>query len=140
MSKLYKKYVTLKEENNNKIYLFRNGIFYIFLDDDAKKMSSLLNLRLTNLNESVVKCGFPVNNLNKYLDLIKNNHYEISILDSVESKPCSSEHYLLNTDAKDLILSLAKVDSNSLSISEVYSLVEDATKKAKSIVKELENE
>lgn len=140
MSKLYKKYVTLKEEDNSKIYLFRNGIFYIFLDDDAKKMSSLLNLRLTNLNESVVKCGFPVNNLNKYLDLIKNNHYEISILDSVESKPCSSEHYLLNTDAKDLILSLAKVDSNSLSISEIYSLVEDATKKAKSIVKELENE
>lgn len=71
MSKLYKRYLQLKQVDDSKIYLFKSGIFYIFLQDDAIKMSNLLKLKLTNLNETVVKCGFPVKNLNKYLDLIR---------------------------------------------------------------------
>lgn len=59
MSKLYEKYKSLKSENNDKLYLFKSGIFYIFLDEDAKKMSNFLNLKLTNLNESICKCRFP---------------------------------------------------------------------------------
>lgn len=58
MSKLYEKYKNLKSENATKLYLFKSGIFYIFLDEDAIKMSNLLNLKLTNLNETIVKCGF----------------------------------------------------------------------------------
>ena len=57
MSKLYEKYLVLKQRETNKLYLFKSGIFYLFLDDDAKKVSSLLNLKLTNLNKNVV---FPL--------------------------------------------------------------------------------
>lgn len=57
MSKLYKQYVSLKIKDSNKMYLFKCGIFYIFLDEDAKIMSKFLDLKLTNLNSVVVKCS-----------------------------------------------------------------------------------
>lgn len=139
MSKLYKRYLELKEENSSKIYLFKSGIFYIFLDNDAKLMSNLLNLRLTNLNENVLKCGFPVNNLNKYLTLIKNSNYEISIVDSIIDKPVSTKYYYLNSSMKNLINTLSSVNPNNLSIKEAYSLIDDLIAQAKEIRKEIEN-
>ena len=38
--KLYDKYKLLKEDNDLKKYLFRSGNFYIFIDDDARKISN----------------------------------------------------------------------------------------------------
>lgn len=57
MSKLYERYLELKKQDSSILYLFKSGIFYIFLDEDAKKMSYILNLKLSNLNESILKCG-----------------------------------------------------------------------------------
>lgn len=59
MSKLIKMYKNLKTQNSEKIYLFKSGIFYIFLDEDAREMSKALDFKLTNLNDEFVKCGFP---------------------------------------------------------------------------------
>ena len=81
MGKLYKKYISLKIENPNKIYLFKVGIFYIFLDDDARLMSSVLKLKLTKLNSVIYKCGFPVNSSEKYFNLLKKYNYNICVVD-----------------------------------------------------------
>lgn len=35
MSILYDKYLILKQKDKEKLYLFKNGNFYIFLDDDC---------------------------------------------------------------------------------------------------------
>ena len=35
-----------KQENKNKIYLFKSGSFYIFLGDDAELMAKELGLKL----------------------------------------------------------------------------------------------
>ena len=45
------------------LYLFRSGIFYIGLDEDAKKLTETLGLKLTNFDGNTVKCGFPSNSL-----------------------------------------------------------------------------
>lgn len=37
MSKLYNSYLELKEKDSNFIYLFKNGVFFIALYEDAKK-------------------------------------------------------------------------------------------------------
>ena len=82
MSKLYDKYRKLKTSENhtpNTLYLFKTGLFFIFIDEDAKIISELLNLKLCNLNETIVKCGFPCNSLQKYLNLLKSTPYNISI-------------------------------------------------------------
>ena len=50
MSKLYNNYLALKKENESTLFLFKSGIFYIFLDEDATKISNILGLKLTMLN------------------------------------------------------------------------------------------
>ena len=131
MSKMYQRYLELKKINPNQIYLF--------LADDAKKMASLLNLKLTNLNENVLKCGFPVNNLDKYLNLIKSLGYTIEIVDSVTSSPLPSKNYLLNTSVKNLIDSICLIKADELSIKEAYSLIDSLNLKAKKIKEEMNN-
>ncbi len=137
MSKLYERYLVLKKQNPNTLYLFKNGIFYIFLEEDAKKMSTLLNLKLTNLNENVLKCGFPVNNLEKYSSLIRSNGYDVHIVDTSTNQTHSSTDYILNSEIKNFIQKLSNVDSNNLSISEAYCFIENINKKAKEFVKEM---
>lgn len=58
MSKLYAKYISLKAKDSNQLYLFKSGIFYIFLDADAKKVARALNLKLTKFNDTIFKCRF----------------------------------------------------------------------------------
>ena len=64
MSKLFKEFEKRKQENQNKLYLFKSGIFYISLNEDAKKLSELFNFKITQLNDTVKKAGFPAKNLN----------------------------------------------------------------------------
>ena len=140
MSKMYKRYLELKQENSSNIYLFKSSIFYIFLQEDAKLMSPILNLRLTNLNENVLKCGFPVNNLNKYLNLTKNLGYEINIIDSLADKPIPTKNYLLNSSIKDLINKISSIDVDRLSIKDAYSLIDSLKLDVLKIKHEIENE
>lgn len=79
MSKLYEKYLKKKLIDKNKIYLFRNGVFYTSLCEDAKFLSERFGFKLTSLNPDVLKCGFPVASIPKYEDMLKldNISYEI---------------------------------------------------------------
>ena len=137
MSKLYEKYLLLKKQDSSTLYLFRSGIFYMLLDEDAKKMSPLLNLKLTNLNETVLKCSFPVNNLAKYTSLIQNNGYKISIVDSHTKETHSSSEYILNAKIKNFVKEISSINSNSLSIREAYSFIDKISEQAKKFVEEM---
>lgn len=136
MSKLYEKYLLLKSKNINTIYLFKNGIFYILLDNDARIMSTLLNLKLTNLNDTVVKCGFPVNNLDKYLTLIKNLGYDVCVIDNPLNE-FSKSNYIINSKIKNFFKELSCIDTNSLSINEAFLLINRISSTAKTFIKEM---
>lgn len=81
VSKLYMKYLKKKNEDNDKYYLFRSGMFYIFLQDDAINISNKVGLKLTRLNDEVVKCGFPSNSLDKYLKIFSSMNIDIKVID-----------------------------------------------------------
>lgn len=53
MSKLYNRYKTLKNKKDI-VYIFKVGMFYVILDDDAKILSKLLNLKLIPLNSRLI--------------------------------------------------------------------------------------
>ena len=55
MSKLYDKFLKMKTENSDKIYLFKSGIFYVALNEDAKVLANKFGLSITNLNDTVTK-------------------------------------------------------------------------------------
>ena len=65
---IYNKYIELKKDNDKLLYLFEVGNFFIFINEDAKKISELTNLKLTKFGNNI-KCGFPINSLEKYNNL-----------------------------------------------------------------------
>lgn len=124
MGKLFNTYKNLKMKNSEKIYLFQSGIFYIFLDDDAKLMSSILNLKLTNLSPEVVKCGFPVNSINKYINIFNNLNYDIEIVqNSNVPSVITPNNYIANQNILKFIEFVSSISPDTLSISEAYDLL-----------------
>ena len=78
--KLLDKYNLLKESNNSKVFLFKSGNFYIFLSEDAKYISNITTLKLTSFGNTI-KCGFPVQSLDKYLLVFKNIGVDIELIE-----------------------------------------------------------
>ncbi|MDO5569259.1 MAG: hypothetical protein Q4G04_04025 [bacterium] len=84
------KYKKLKAENKDKIYLFKSGIFYLFLEEDAVKISQVTTLKLGYFGK-MKRCGFPIKSLDKYLLIFKNMNLDIVM---VEVDKEQAEHLL----------------------------------------------
>lgn len=126
MSKLYEMYLKLKsnqKKKENTLYLFKSGIFFIFIDEDAKIASQLFHLKLTPLNEKVMKCGFPSNSITKYHHLFDQSPYQVKIVSTENQKEKSMKQYLLDEHAKEMIEKILTINIDSLSISEAYDFL-----------------
>lgn len=114
--------------------MFKSGIFYIFLDNDAKIINKILGLKLTNLNDKIVKCGFPSNSLQKYIGLLDSTNYDIKIIDTSNTISYTVNDYNLNTEIRKLLQNISNIDTEMLSISEAYSLLNDLKDAAQKII------
>lgn len=83
MSKFYKKYLELKKNNSEVLYLFHCGKFYIFLDEDALLINKYVVLKRTKFTNEIDKCGFPENVLNEYLEVFKNHGLKIEVVENI---------------------------------------------------------
>lgn len=86
MSKLYDLYLEKKKENSDYLYLFKSGTFYIFIDEDAKFISSITTLILTNLTKEKLKCGFPKNSFDKYMAIFNNLELNVQVIEELHGK------------------------------------------------------
>ena len=134
MSKLFEIYKNLKQNDNETLYLFKSGIFYIFLDNDAKIINKTFGLKLTNLNDKIVKCGFPSNSLQKYIGLLSSTNYKIKIIDNSNTISHTVSDYNLNMEIKKLLQTISNIDTETLSIPEAYSLLNDFKDTAQKII------
>lgn len=140
MSKLYSKYLSLKKENDSTIYLFKSGIFYLFIEDDAKTMSPLLQLKLSNLSPTVFKCGFPVTSLEKYLPLLEKIGKKVEIVDLEKNLALPPKEFVITKELKYFILYLSSQDSNNLSIKEAYEFIDEIVTQSKKFLEDLKDE
>lgn len=125
MSKLLKIYNELKKKDTEKIYLFKNGIFYYMLNEDATIVSEKIGLKITNLSPEIIKCGFPTSKINKYIELfnLKNLQYEIIENSSSEKN---------QTDSSEQILKQIKnLDLSKTTPMECFDLIYNIQKKLK---------
>lgn len=81
MSKIYNKYLELKENDSEKLYLFPCGNFYIFLADDAYKINDYVVLKTTYFAKDVVKCGFPKASMDSYLKIFHHHNLDVFLVE-----------------------------------------------------------
>ena len=124
MSKLFLTYNHLKKQSPSTIFLFKSGIFYLALDQDAMYLSELLNLKLIPFNNDIVKCGFPSNSLEKYLKIFKAINLNVKIINPEKNISYSPKEYEQDKAVQKLLNTIQNMNINELSVSEAYQMLE----------------
>lgn len=97
-------------------------------------MCKLLNLKLTNLNSVIKKCGFPVNSANKYFNILNTLKYEFEVVSSDSySDLINLNSYIVLNSYKQIIDDFLKLNIEELSIREAFTCLKDFQKKFKEI-------
>lgn len=133
MSKLYNTYLELKKQDEEIIYLFKSGIFFIALDNDAYTLSRIFNFKITNLTDTVEKCGFPCSSFNKYSKLFVLHHLKVKIIELDNKVIYQFKDYVQTTKITELLNDIKSVDINTLSIQEAYQFIENLKDKVNKI-------
>lgn len=80
MGKFSEIYKLLKNEDSETLYLFKMGIFYNFMNDDAKLINQKIPLKITSFGDDI-KCGFPRSSLKDHLENLKEKQFNYLIID-----------------------------------------------------------
>ena len=126
MSKLQKQYEALKKNDPEKIYLFKVGIFYNILNEDARIVSNEIGLKLTDLSPEIIKCGFPIGKLEKYTQLLDSKGLKYSI---VPHQASSNQ----TTSYDNIIKKIQNIDLNNTTCKEAFDILYSIQQKLKSI-------
>lgn len=105
MSKIYDKYLELKNKDNSKLYLIKCGRFYIFIDKDCDYINNYVVLKKVLLTKDIYKCGFPVEKKDDYLKVFNNQDLNVEVVDNLELSPNDRNdviEYIKNINMDDL--------------------------------------
>lgn len=131
MSKLLNQYNILKKEDASCIYLFRVGIFYNILNEDAKTINEKLGLKITDLGPNIFKCGFPVSQLNKYMILLDEKKIKYKIIDNLPNS--NINEYINNVEIKKILNKICELDMNNTTFQQAFNILLDIQNKLKNI-------
>ena len=87
---MMKQYLDIKSEYTQEVLFFRLGDFYEMFLDDAKEVSRLLNLTLTNRN-GIPMCGIPYHAAKTYIKRLLDEGKKIAICEQVKMPQESGE-------------------------------------------------
>lgn len=126
MSKLQKQYEELKKKDSDKIYIFRVGIFYNILNEDARLVSKEIGLKLTDLSPEIIKCGFPVATLEKYTNLLTEHNIPFEI---VPNQTSSNQ----NVSYEHIIKKIQNIDLDNTTCKEAFDILYNIQQKLQNI-------
>lgn len=131
MSKLLNQYNELKKNDESSIYIFRSGIFYNCLNEDAQLLKDKLGLKITNLSPDIEKCGFPINSLPKYKSKLDYFNIKYVIVDEIPESTITE--YYNNIEIKKIINKIRDLDINCVSPIDALNILNDIHQKLKNI-------
>jgi len=85
LSPMLEQYRAIKRENRGNVLFFRLGDFYEMFAEDAKEVSALLNLTLTNRN-GLPMCGIPYHAAHSYIGRLLKHGKKIAICEQVSDQ------------------------------------------------------
>ena len=132
MSKLLNQYHELKKKDASSIYLFRVGIFYNILNEDAKLINEKLGLKITDLGPSIFKCGFPVSQLDKCIILLNKMKIKYKVINNLPNDSNIND-YLKNVEIKKILNKIADMDLNNTTFQQAFNTLLDIQNKLKNM-------
>lgn len=132
MSKLLNQYNELKKNDASSVYLFRVGIFYNILNEDAKLINEKLGLKITDLGPSIFKCGFPVSQLDKYIILLNKMKIKYKIIDNLPNNSNIND-YMKNVEIKKILNKITTTDMDNITFHQAFDILLDIQTKLKNI-------
>lgn len=132
MSKLIKKLEELKKRDASSIYIFRVGIFYNILNEDAKILNERLGLKLTSLSPEIIKCGFPISSLDKYTKKLDELQLKYKVIDDLPSNT-NIEDYSNNIEIKRILKKISDLDMNNTTFQQAFNILLDIQNKLKNV-------
>ena len=126
MSKLLKQYENLKKKDSEKIYIFKVGIFYNILNEDARIVSNEIGLKLTDLGPDIIKCGFPIAKLEKYTQLLKSKNLKFEIVSTLA--PSNQ-----NISYDSIIKQIKNINLDNTTCKEAFDILYNIQQKLKNI-------
>lgn len=132
MSKLLKQYEELKKKDASSIYLFRVGIFYNILNEDAKLINEKLGLKITDLGPNIFKCGFPVSQLDKYIILLNKMKIKYKVINNLPNDSNIND-YLKNVEIKKILNKITDMDLNNTTFQQAFNTLLDIQNKLKNM-------
>lgn len=129
-SKLMQQYQNLKKQDATSIYLFRVGIFYNILNEDAKIASEKLGLKITDLGPNIFKCGFPISQVEKYRKLLEQKEIKYQIIDNLPNSNVND--YINNVEIKKVLNKISNLDMNNTTYQQAFNILLEIQNKLKS--------
>lgn len=118
LSVIYQKYLQLKKEDANKLYLFKSGKFYIFVGEDCDTINDYVVLKKVNFSSESYKCGFPADVLDNYMRVFKNHNLDVEVIDSLKTN--------IDDSIKEKIINL---DIDSITPLQALNILKDVKEK-----------
>lgn len=134
MSKLYSKYLEQKALNPDILYLFKSGIFYMALNEDANRLSDTLSLKVTNITDKLYKCCFPVSKSDYYFKTLESLNIDYKIIDPSQNVVLNYAEYKDNEKFNSIITNLIKLDLNKTSFQDAYIILTNTIHDLKQIL------
>lgn len=133
MSKLIKNLKELKKLDASSIYIFRVGIFYNILNEDAKIVNEKLGLKLTSLSPEIIKCGFPISSLDKYTKKLDELQIQYKVIDDLPNNSNVTD-YSNNIEIKKILNKITEIDMNNTTFQQSFNILLDIQNKLKKII------
>lgn len=131
MSKLLNQFNELKKQDASSIYIFRVGIFYNILNEDAHILNEKLGLKLTSLSPEITKCGFPISSLDKYTQKLDKMQIKYSIIDNLTDITITD--YSNNIEFKKIINKIKSIDIDNTNPIDALNILNDLKNKIEKI-------
>lgn len=136
MSKLYSKYKELKGKNPDCLYLFKSGIFILAIQEDAELLSNELNLKITNLNLEIIKCGFPISRQEHYFRILEAKKINFKLVDDKYGIIENYSDYINNSELKEIVNKIVNINFDEITFKEAYEILLSTSNSFKKIYKE----
>lgn len=131
MSKLLNQFNELKKQDASSIYIFRVGIFYNILNEDAHILNEKLGLKLTSLSPEITKCGFPISSLDKYTEKLDKLQIKYNVIDNLVD--ISITDYSNNIEFKKIINKIKSIDIDNTNPIDALNILNDLKNKIEKI-------